>query len=108
MVESDNAKLSVRSQCRLLSLSRSSYYLKPKGESAENLALMKHIDKIYLSYAYFGSRRMTYVLKQEGHHVHSHEAGIYVSDGHHGLALTQGFELETLEHFGCPVLCRGS
>ena len=72
MVESENSKLSIRSQCRLLSLSRSSYYLQPKGESVENLALMRRIDEIYLSHPYFGSRRMTYVLKAEGHQVSRH------------------------------------
>ena len=39
MLERDG-ELSERRQCRLLGISRSSLYYKPKGESPENLALM--------------------------------------------------------------------
>jgi putative transposase len=53
-------------------LNRSSYYCQPRGESAENLAIMKKIDKIYLSHPYYGSRRMTHVLKQEDIQVSRH------------------------------------
>ena len=72
MVNVEHLKLSIRSQCRLLMLNRSSYYCQPKGESTENLAIMKKIGKIYLSHPYFGSRCMTYVLKEEGHQVSRH------------------------------------
>lgn len=72
MVVQAHETLSIRAQCRLLGLSRSGYYLQPKGESAENLAVMKQVDEIYLSHPYFGSRRMTYVLKAEGHQVSRH------------------------------------
>lgn len=65
MVNVEHLKLSIRSQCRLLMLNRSSYYCQPKGESTENLAIMKKIDKIYLSHPYYGSRRMTHVLNQQ-------------------------------------------
>jgi putative transposase len=72
MVVQEHPMLSVRSQCRLLRLSRSSYYCQPKGESAENLAIMKKIDEVYLSHPYYGSRRMTHVLTQEGVQVSRH------------------------------------
>jgi hypothetical protein len=37
--------LSVGKQCALLSISRSSFYYEPKGESEMNLDLMRVIDK---------------------------------------------------------------
>ena len=37
MVEKDNPKLSIGKQCKLLSISRSSFYYQPKGETALNL-----------------------------------------------------------------------
>lgn len=49
-------------QCELLELSRSSCYYAPAGETAENLALMRRIDELYLTRPYFGSRRMADVL----------------------------------------------
>ena len=42
------ADLSVRRQCGLLSLARSSLYYQPRGESPENLAFMKIINRQFL------------------------------------------------------------
>ena len=41
-------QLSIVKQCKLLGLQRSSYYVKPKGESSLNQIIMKEIDKKYL------------------------------------------------------------
>ena len=48
MIRRDHPKLSLSRQCRLLRVSRSSVYDRPKGESAENLALTRRIDKLFL------------------------------------------------------------
>ena len=59
--------LSVSRQCALLSISRSSFYYTPKGESEMNLALMREIDEQFLDTPFFGVRQMTWHLKNEGH-----------------------------------------
>ena len=51
--------MSVRRQCELLGLNRSSLYYEPAAESAENLALMRLIDEQYTARPFYGSRRMT-------------------------------------------------
>jgi putative transposase len=66
MLQPGHEELSVRQQCALLHLSRSNLYYKPVEVAAEELALMRHIDKLYLEHPYYGSRRMTVVLQQEG------------------------------------------
>ena len=48
MVEPANTNLSIGQQCQLLSLSRSSFYYTPKGETALNLMLMRQIDEQFL------------------------------------------------------------
>ena len=48
MIERNHPKLSVGAQCRLLSISRSSFYYAPQGETEMNLALMLLIDKQFL------------------------------------------------------------
>jgi putative transposase len=53
-------------QCEILSISRSSLYHEPKGESAENLALMRRIDGLFLKYPFYGSRQMTRQLRRDG------------------------------------------
>jgi putative transposase len=53
-------------QCELLGLHRSTYYYAPLPVSAEDLTLMKQIDRQYLKTPFYGSRRMAYVLSQGG------------------------------------------
>jgi putative transposase len=60
-------ELAVSDQCRLLGLSRSTYYYE-RGveESDENLALMEQIDRLYLAHPENGSRMMVKGLKRRG------------------------------------------
>lgn len=59
--------MSIRRQCQLLGLNRSSWYQAPAAEeSAENLALMRRIDEQYLRTPFYGSRRMTTWLLAQG------------------------------------------
>jgi len=64
--------LSLSQQCRLLSVSRSSVYYTPRGDSAATLALMARIDAIYLEMPFFGSRQMARQLRREGYQVGRH------------------------------------
>lgn len=69
LIEADHPELSVRQQCELLGLPRSSYYYEPACESKENLALMRRIDREYTAHPFYGSRRMTVRLSQQGQEV---------------------------------------
>ena len=66
LIERAGAGLSVRRQCALLELSRSGVYRAPSAPDAEDLALMRRIDELYLELPFYGSRRMTLALKAEG------------------------------------------
>jgi putative transposase len=50
----------------LLGLSRSSLYYEPAEESPENLRLMRRIDEEYTAHPFYGSRKMTGWLVQQG------------------------------------------
>jgi len=69
MIERDHPVLSVGAQCRLLSISRSSFYYAPKGETEMNLAFMLLIDKQFLETPFYGVQQMTWHLQNEGHAV---------------------------------------
>ncbi|MFC1467910.1 IS3 family transposase [Verrucomicrobiota bacterium] len=58
------SKISLRRQCDLLGISRSLIYYLPKGESEENLRIMKEIDKLHLEDASAGARRMRDYLRR--------------------------------------------
>jgi putative transposase len=66
MIEPGNADLSLQTQAQLLSLSRASLYYQPVGPSAQEIACKHRIDAIYTRYPFYGSRKMTVVLRQEG------------------------------------------
>ena len=69
MIEPDHPKLSIGTQCCLLSISRSSFYYSPLGETDTNLALMLKIDRQFLDTPFYGVRQMTWHLGNEGHRV---------------------------------------
>lgn len=75
LVEPVHPRLSVARQCELLGLSRASWYYQPAGESVENLALMRLLDEQYMRTPFYGIRRMTAWLQQQGYAVNHKRVG---------------------------------
>lgn len=69
MIEPEHPDLTVKEQCALLELPRSSYYHEPLPESEANARLMRVIDEAYLACPFFGSRQMTLWLRAQGYAV---------------------------------------
>lgn len=59
-------KLSVRSQCELLELHRSGIYSAARGESEENLQLMRKLDERHLNYPTEGVIQLQDYLRDTG------------------------------------------
>ena len=68
-IEPAETRLSVRRQCKLLGLSRGSWYYEPVGESEENLRLMRLLDEQYTKTPFYGIKRMTAWLQRQGENV---------------------------------------
>ena len=66
MIIEKNEKISIKEQCELLEISEFTYYYQPQMESVENLNLMRIMDELYLEHPYYGSRKMTAVLRRKG------------------------------------------
>ena len=81
MINPFHPDLSIRCQCELIGLNRSSYYYQPFSvevisaavsidiinpitDTLENLRYMKLIDRQYMKTPFYGSRRMTTILKR--------------------------------------------
>lgn len=62
----DSPCISMRRQCELLAVCRSGLYYQPKPTSADELALMRRIDELHLEFPFYGSRKLTRCLKNEG------------------------------------------
>src|SRR5271170_5959152 len=66
LVDHDDPVLPVVAQCRLLKVARSTLYYRPAPVSADDLAVMRRMDELHLAWPFYGSRRMTAVLRREG------------------------------------------
>jgi len=64
-----NGELSIRRQCELLNINRSSLYYKPAKEDDKSLVLMKIIDEEYTRHPFYGTRRMKSYLRTQGYNV---------------------------------------
>lgn len=67
MIEQNHPEFSVRRQCELIGLNRSSLYYQPAGESEYNLLLMRLMDEQYTRTPFYGWPRMTVYLHRIGH-----------------------------------------
>lgn len=63
----DKRDLSIRRQCELLGLNRSTLYYRGVGETEENLHLMRLIDEQYQRRPFYGSPRITKWLQSNDH-----------------------------------------
>jgi putative transposase len=69
MVDPKHPRLSITQQCKLLRISRSTFYYDRKGENPLNLKLMRLIDEQFLETPYYGSRQMARHLRREGYNI---------------------------------------
>ena len=69
LLVANHPDLSLRKQCLLLEINRSSYYYEPKPIDDETLAIMRLVDKIYTDHPYFGSRQVSNYLRLKGNNV---------------------------------------
>ena len=66
MLEPDHDRISLRRQCDLLGLSRSTAYYRPCVENPASLALKEVIDRQYTKTPFYGTARMTAQLRRGG------------------------------------------
>lgn len=70
-IDPQDERFSVRRQCGLLGLNRSSLYYQPIGESEENLALMRLLDEQYTRTPCYGVLKMMVYLRTQGYQVNA-------------------------------------
>lgn len=65
LVDRDCPSIPLGRQCELLGIPRSSLYYPPLTVSADDEAIMRHIDELYTKHPFYGSRRIAKVLSRE-------------------------------------------
>jgi putative transposase len=68
-IEWQQPTLSIRRQCEVVGVPRSTVYYEPVGVSAADLELMRELDEQYTRTPFYGSRRMTAWLRTQGYAV---------------------------------------
>ncbi|MBW1933849.1 MAG: hypothetical protein JRI56_12855 [Deltaproteobacteria bacterium] len=58
--------MSIRRQCKIISFNRSSLYYGRIGLSEEEQRILEEMDKIYMDFPIYGSRRMSRELRRRG------------------------------------------
>ena len=66
MIEREGCQLSVRTQCRLLGVNRSTLYYRQQGVEQSDLEVMRLLDEQYTRTPQYGVERMTAWLKRKG------------------------------------------
>jgi putative transposase len=66
LVDRDHPELSIRQQCELLGVARSGVY-RAAANDDDDLSLMCRIDELFTTWPFLGSRRLTAMLRMEGH-----------------------------------------
>lgn len=69
MLDRRDGRVSLARQCRLVGISRSSVYYRPKALDGATLELMRLIDGQFLRTPFYGSRKMTAWLREHGYAV---------------------------------------
>jgi putative transposase len=65
-LDRDHPDLSVRQQCAMLGIARSSVYRSACAANDNDLALLRRIDELFTRWPFLGSRRMAAMLRAEG------------------------------------------
>jgi putative transposase len=108
LIEEDHPQLSVRRQCVLVGLPRSSLYYHPQGESPENVQLMRLLDEQYTATPFYGVRRMSAWLRSQGHAVnHKRVARLMQQMGIAAIYAKPKLSQASAGHTIYPYLLRG-
>ena len=62
-LDRDHPRLSIRRQCAMLGIARSSVYRPARGANDNESALLRRIDELFTRWPVLGSRRVTAVLR---------------------------------------------
>ena len=108
MIERSHAELPLSTQAELLSLNRTGLYYQPVGPSAAEIAAKHRIDEIYTAHPYYGSRRITVTLRNEGNPISRPTVQRYMREmGIAGIAPGPNLSKRRQEHKTHPYLLRG-
>jgi putative transposase len=108
LVERTDDALPLRTQADLLGLSRASLYYQPVPPSPEEVAIKHRIDALYTAHPFYGSRKMTVLLNEEGVAINRKRVQRYMREmGIAGITPGPNLSKRAAQHRIYPYLLRG-
>lgn len=102
-----HTKLSIRTQCELIGLNRSSLYYNKKEISPDTIRIMNIVDEEYTRHPFYGSRRMTEYLRNKGENINRKQIQkIYRNLGLEAIYPKKRLSIRDKEHKIYPYLLR--
>jgi len=106
MIEPKN-KVSIRRQCELLDMPRSTFYFESLGTSADDLKLCAELDRLHLEFPAAGSRVLSRLLRARGQRVNRKRVQRLMREmGLESLAPKPRTTISSPEHEKFPYLVR--
>jgi putative transposase len=108
LIEKENQDITIKEQCRLLGISRSSIYYQKAGRSEKDKAIMDLIDRIYTACPFYGNRRIKAELNLT-HHIpvgRKHVTTLMQLMGIAALCPKKNLSLRNQNHSIYPYLLR--
>jgi len=108
MIDPAHSQISIRRQCELIGLNRSTYYVKSASESSFNLMLMRLIDEQYMKTPFYGYLKITAWLRRQNHPVNKKRiARLMRLMGLQAVFPGRKTTISAKEHTVYPYLLRG-
>jgi putative transposase len=101
-------ELSLRRQCELLGINRSSLHYTPVKDDDYTLLLMRLIDEEYTRHPFYGTRRMVHYLRKLGHTINRKRIqNLYGVMGLEAIHPGPNLSKAVAQHLKYPYLLRG-
>lgn len=108
MIEPVEKDVSIQRQCELIGLASSSYYYRFQPVSEEDHALMRRIDVVFTAHPFYGSRKITRILREEGLCVNrKHVQRLMRMMGISAIYPKKNLSRPNVDHRKFPYLLRG-
>ncbi len=107
-MEYEAQALALATQAELLGISRRCLYYQPKPPSPEEVALKHRIDELYTAHPFYGSRKLSVILAEEGVPINRKRVQRYMREmGIVGITPGPNLSKRASQHHIYPYLLRG-
>jgi putative transposase len=107
MIKESDSSLSVMAQCKMVNISRSSYYDYKKEKGSSDQELKENINCIYAANPAYGSRRITNILQRSGVVINRKKTQRLMREmGIEGIYPKRNLSMQNYEHRKYPFIAR--